>query len=294
MVDPYYANVSLLLPMNGANNGTVFTDYSPTPKTITRNGDTKTVTTQYKYYGSSGYFDGSGDYLSLAAASSLNTFGTGDFTIESWVYLNSIGATRVIQSAYVTWSSAVTYYWDVSSTGIVRFYAGNSIPIQIASAVALTAAAWHHVAVVRSSGTTAIYLNGVQSGTTHTGSVNIASSATLRIGYETGGGTTYWLGNMQDTRNTPGIARYTSNFTPPSRLLQGISGTVLNTTGAPCARTVYVYDNATGMYLGTATSDPTTGAYEVLCNASGNEVFRVVKANEPTLYTHIIDRVFPG
>jgi hypothetical protein len=39
--DPHRSSVVLHLPMTGADNGTTFTDVSPSPKTITRNGDTK-------------------------------------------------------------------------------------------------------------------------------------------------------------------------------------------------------------------------------------------------------------
>jgi len=51
MAFEHYDKCSLLLPMDGANNGTTFTDWSPSPKTVTRNGNAKTVTAQSKYYG---------------------------------------------------------------------------------------------------------------------------------------------------------------------------------------------------------------------------------------------------
>ena len=86
--------IVLAIPMDGANNDTTFTDKSATikgsgsAKTITRYGDTKTSTAQSKYYGSSGYFDGTGDYLQVANNVDLQ-FGTGDFTIEGWFYVFS-------------------------------------------------------------------------------------------------------------------------------------------------------------------------------------------------------------
>jgi hypothetical protein len=65
--------------MDGANNGTTFTDESATirgsgsAKTIAPTGNAKTSTTTSKFYGSSGSFDGTGDYLSLAR-SGLTSF----------------------------------------------------------------------------------------------------------------------------------------------------------------------------------------------------------------------------
>ena len=61
--DPYYHATALLLPFTGANNSTTFTDASPNPKTITPYGNTKISTAQSKWGSGSGYFDGSGDYL---------------------------------------------------------------------------------------------------------------------------------------------------------------------------------------------------------------------------------------
>ena len=78
--DPHYANVSLLLHGDGADNGTVFTDNSHSPKTVTAYGNAKTSTAQSKFGGSSIFFDGNGDYL-VSPSNSAFQFGTGDFTI---------------------------------------------------------------------------------------------------------------------------------------------------------------------------------------------------------------------
>jgi hypothetical protein len=78
--DPNYASVSLLLHMDGTNGSTVFTDLSPVPKVVTRFGDAQISTAQSKFGGSSAYFDGTGDYLTVASSADFG-FGTGDFTI---------------------------------------------------------------------------------------------------------------------------------------------------------------------------------------------------------------------
>ena len=80
----------------------------------------------------------------------------------------------------------------------------------------MTTATWYHVAVVRNSGTTKLYINGTQlfsvtDTTNYTGTVlgvgGIYSTAYLMNGY------------LQDLRITRGIARYTTNFTPPTAAL---------------------------------------------------------------------------
>lgn len=58
--NPYSNNVTLFMPMFGADGGVSFPDYSKITKYATVHGDSKTIITQSKYYGSSAYFDGNG------------------------------------------------------------------------------------------------------------------------------------------------------------------------------------------------------------------------------------------
>ncbi len=299
MTDPYYANVSLLLPMNGANNYTVFTDYSQTPKTITRYGGTKTVTAQSKYYGSSGYFDGDGDHLSVPDRNAYVDF-TKPFTFETWVRLDANSTTERELFSSTFDSNFYGHYWDCfngkSSFGFCtvqnpQTWAAQSV--EISSGV--TPGVWHHIAVSKTDTHLRMFLNGV------TRSTLVLSQTITNTTY----GTAAWIGgysnvaaksingHLQDYRITAGIARYTADFTPPSRLLPGISGTILDTTGTPCARQIYVYNRSTGALLASTTSDSSTGHYEALAHPAAAEVFRVVVANEATLYNDLIDRAIP-
>ena len=96
--DPNFKNVTLLLHgdgSNGAQNNT-FIDSSTNNFTITRNGNT--TQGSFSPYGSnwSNYFDGtSGQYLNAPANAAFN-FGTGDFTVEGWVFPTSTSGTRPI------------------------------------------------------------------------------------------------------------------------------------------------------------------------------------------------------
>jgi len=81
--DEHYNSVSLLLNANGADNSTVFTDTSPTPKTVTAVGNAKISTSQSKFGGSSMYFDGTGDYLTSPSSTDFDLGGT--YTVEFWV-----------------------------------------------------------------------------------------------------------------------------------------------------------------------------------------------------------------
>jgi hypothetical protein len=230
MNDAYYENVSLLLPMNGADGGTEFIDYSPNQKTVTAYGNAHTETDQSKYYGSSGYFDGSGDYL-IAQYSTDFVFGTGDFTIEFWVYRVGSGLQILIDFRPNNGAFPLIYL-DGSNT--ILFYANTSNMI---TGGTLAANSWIHVALSRASGNTKMFIDGTQAGSTWADSTNYSvNSSGPRIcksfdNY-------YFNGYLQDLRITKGVARYTSNFTPPAKLCGTISGTVTGADGNPAQRTI--------------------------------------------------------
>lgn len=224
-VDPHYANVSLLLPMHGDNNGTSFVDQSPTPKTVTRYGNAITSTAQSKFYGSSAYFDGTGDYLSLADSAAWS-LGTGDFSIEAWVYLDPPGAiaARTIcsqQNTPTESANSVVFYLGVSASnynGLVLKVSSGGSASYLSAGYSFATGQWYHVAVSRSSGVVRFFVNGTQTGSNQTFSDAINdSTAALMVG-RWGGQSFDFIGYMQDFRYTKGAARYTATFTPPSRL----------------------------------------------------------------------------
>jgi len=84
--DPLWSSVALCLTFDGAEGATTLADLSPTPKTVTANGNAHITAARYQYNKSSLALDGNGDYLSIPASSAWN-FGTGDFCLEAGVYL---------------------------------------------------------------------------------------------------------------------------------------------------------------------------------------------------------------
>ncbi|MEO5343788.1 MAG: hypothetical protein H7842_10705 [Gammaproteobacteria bacterium SHHR-1] len=77
--------------------------------------------------------------------------------------------------------------------------------------------------------------------------------------------------------------------------LRSISGVVTDDTGAPCQRTVRLYNRVNGLFMATTTSDPTTGAFAFSLPPGVAEVQRVVLDDaDGTLYNDLIDRVIPG
>ena len=164
-------NTMLLLHCDGSNDGTSFPDSASHP--ITANGDVANTRAEQKVGDSSIYFDGSGDYLSLADSTDWD-FGTGDFTIEGWWWIDSA------QTTSRCWSTGAGAdgkgFMGVMNTnnGTVDFLGGDggSWTFNFATpSSSFTNDAWNHVAWVRDGTTVRTYVGGVQKATgTYSGS----------------------------------------------------------------------------------------------------------------------------
>ena len=222
--DPYFSSVALLLAMDGANDGTTFTDLSSAARTVTRNGNAVTKTGTKKYGTASGYFAASGDYLSLADADALE-LGGGDFAIEMWIKTSSSTqyATLISRSpaafASGMWSLMINY--TGSTSGDLALFVQNvnaSTPILTYSgSPSLRDDAWHHVAVSRRGSTWRMYVDGERVGST-TSSATVANIAGgINIARDEHYGRQY-VGYIDDLRLTIGSARdyYTEFIATPT------------------------------------------------------------------------------
>jgi hypothetical protein len=111
--------------------------------------------------GGSGYFDGTGDYLSVADNSNLR-FGTNAFTIQGWIYRNASGAAH---SIIAKGGASTGFVLQVTSTNILRFTHGTT---NVDTTTTIPASAWTHIAAVRTNTSTngfQLYINGVSSAT---------------------------------------------------------------------------------------------------------------------------------
>jgi hypothetical protein len=161
------------------------------------------------------YFDGSADYI--VEPTNLNFgYGTGDFTIEFWLYLNALTDQTIVSN--LSSSSSVNPHIYYSIAGGIRYYTNGADRITGSS---LSTSTWYHIALCRASGSTRLFINGTQSGSTYADSNNYGTSAPLGIA-------TYWLsgspvtastlnGYLDDIRITRGVGRYTATFTVPDQ-----------------------------------------------------------------------------
>ena len=196
-------NTSLLL--NFTNAGI----YDATSKNdLETVGNAQISTTQSKWGGSSMYFDGTGDWL-LIPDQPPQRIGTGNFTVEMWVYRNSSGTYGLAGKGTGTTGWLVS----LNSSNQVVFTYGSST---ITSSGTVSATTWTHIAVVRegtSTNQTKIYISGTNDGT-GTVSTDFNQTNSMYIGADRTGGSAA-NAYVQDVRIT-NYARYTGNFTPPT------------------------------------------------------------------------------
>jgi hypothetical protein len=260
--DPNFNNTVLLLETTGTNGqqNNTFLDSSTGAFTITRVGTpTQGTFTPFSQTGWSGYFNGTTDALSLPASANL-AIGTGDFTVEMWVY-----ATLANNSATVggSWPRLFTL-GTAQGTGCIEFYivSGTTAYVQIdAGTITFTPSilfnsSWNHFAITRSGTAVKAFVNGTQVGTTLTNSSNINLAAT----------TDSWIGAIaastacinayiSNFRIVKGTALYTAAFTPPTAPLTAVSGTSLLTL-----QSNYFKDNSSNNYTLTISGTPSIQA----------------------------------
>jgi hypothetical protein len=184
--------------------------------------------------------NGSSDYLTTANSLGINNFGTGDFTIESWINFNVVGNGQIVSAGDGSVSNA--YFWQYYSSQLS--FGAQSIGSIAATNWSPVANTWYHVAVTRSGTSVRQFVNGVQLGSTVTSSQNFIDGPTW-IG---NAGAGYFNGYISNVRVIKGTALYTTTFTPPTQLFP-----VTNTTLLTCQSPTLV-DNSTTAATITAVS----------------------------------------
>ncbi len=178
-------------------------------------GNAQISTTQSKFGGGSMYFDGTGDYLTVPSSPNL-AFGSGDYTIEFWIYFSSIASNNTVFDGRTAAASTAQVPCIIYYSGLGWYYFVNGSTL--VSGGSASTSTWTHVAVCRSGTSTKMFINGSQIGSTATdNNVYISSVLTIGARYDN---TENLNGFIDDLRITKGIARYTQNFTPPTAAFQ--------------------------------------------------------------------------
>ena len=248
-----------------------FVDTSSSARAITRNGDVRVTafspfapTAAYDAgtNGASGYFDGTGDYLSVADDAAFDL--PADFTLEGWFYPQSYStAFSFALGSENSGSNGFNVFFSSSTMGL---FSNNTNVISVTNTASLNT--WHHFAVVRSGSTITFYINGVSAGTA-TNTTSFTGVAGNGFGICAAYTSSYFArgtGYISNFRLVKGTAVYTSAFTPPTAPLTAITNTslLLNFTNAGIIDSTgkNVLETVADAQIDTTTKKYGTGAME--------------------------------
>ena len=171
------------------------------------------------------FYDGAaaladGQYITVPDSTELRV-GTGDFTIEVWMYPTAYGSASYPSVISKYDDSDLSWILRLHSSGQLVWYNGASAGTNSASASGLSLLdRWSHIAVARQNGVTKVYLNGSQV-LSVADTYNYDDNNPIVLGRQDLDNNNPFIGYLQDFRLYKGIAKYTSSFSPPERSVQG-------------------------------------------------------------------------
>jgi hypothetical protein len=190
---------------------------NPTP-TSTGAGVSTVAESPFAGGGNSLLFDGTANAVVTYPASDDWAVGTGDFTVE-WFSRQSNLTSPQFQRVFSLGNFPTIKIGVSIESGTFYYWANDSF--RYSSSSASTANVWIHWAVVRISGVTRVYRNGILLGSQITDTNNItANTIPLTVGNTlTPDANAALVGNLTNLRWIKGLAVYTGTFTVPTSAL---------------------------------------------------------------------------
>jgi len=204
---PFTADANTFLLLNFNNAGII--DHTM-KNNLETEANTRVSGQQTKFGTGSIYFDGTGDKL-VIPHQEYQQLGTDEFTVELFVYFTSTDQRQGFFGNDTGW------YFQIYD-GELEFALSTSAVIERSFSHSINQ--WYHLAATRdSSNDIRLFIDGTQQGAVvnstadlrhasndfHIGNIGPATSRLFKGGY------------MDEIRITKGVARYTSNFTVPTK-----------------------------------------------------------------------------
>ena len=240
--DTHFSKVTALFNFDGSDGDTTTSGLDSSNKNLTvsySSGD-QLSNTQKKFGATSLYV---ADNVTISSSDGFN-MGTGDFTIEAWYYFTSFSNSFGIYDQYAgsgTGTGNSQLWFSPSASSLRVYYNGNN---KFELSGTFSTGQWYHIAVVRSSGTIKVYVNGTADSTTQSYTGQFGKTGTLYLGDQHAGGGGAPQYYIDDLRVTKGLARYTSNFTAPT--------TAHLTSAGDSLKNIIVNEDADGIIIGTS------------------------------------------
>ncbi len=213
----------VMLHFDGANGSTSFPDTAKgasAPRTWTSHGAAQLNSAQVKF--------GTNSLLSGVAPSWIDTPGSDDFTlgvldftVDSWIYLTGVVfSTRILTGQANAAGGDLSFYLGLNASNQITAFLSSDgaggTAVNGSSSVSINT--WHHFAFVRRGNVLKLFLDGIQEGgdQAFTGAAHnsAASLSILRPGDDNA---LYFAARVDEFRLSVGIARWSSNFTPPTK-----------------------------------------------------------------------------
>lgn len=224
-LDPYWDSVVVAMHMDGSNDSASFTDLKG--HVMTAYGAARLSTVQSKFGGASAIFGATTANKVASAVSADLSLGSGDFTIEMYVYMtasNSSGGWIASSGGGTNGFNATDgFHWLLNSgwspgDGIDFQYWNGTSPAATGVASATLLNTWTHVAVTYGAGVLRLFINGVVRYSATVPMKSPSANPSIALGEivgRTGASTNAFSGHVDDFRITKGVARYTAAFVPP-------------------------------------------------------------------------------
>lgn len=220
--DANFANVPVLFPFDGPAGTDTFTNYGSltTALTTSDTANRSLLSAAQSKFGVPGVrtsllnnTGGTNKTQTGTIGLSALAFGTSDYTVEFHVYITSLAAACNVLDMRPNGTNGLTALIDCTTGGVIGLWLNSAYRIQSASSTIATNT-WYHVALSRASGSTKLFVDGTQVGSTYADSNTYANAAVTVLGG--GGGTNRTPGYMQNLRITTTVSRYSSTFTVPA------------------------------------------------------------------------------
>lgn len=165
VTDSHYTSLLMATDGSAGDNSTITYDTgSSTDNNLTEYGDVHAGTfSPYRHGGYSTYMVNTDD-LTVASDADFN-FGSGDFTIEYWIWPNGTPNNPVGLPDMRPVSTDGKYIQiNINTSNQVGLYVDSAQRIAQSASTALTSNAWNHVCLARSGSTTTLYIGGASVG----------------------------------------------------------------------------------------------------------------------------------